>query len=426
VRVDLDPSGRRRRDDPATMQPVARSYSAKEIATEAAVPEERVVWLASLGVLPRLGAEGFSLGSILLTKVLSALLEAGLPKSTIELIAAEVRLNSGHVDEYLPYEPGARSTRSFAEFQAAMGPGGAVLPTVYRTLGLPPPDPSEPIHVDEEEILERFLAVWRPAGENDSILRAARLIGEGTRIVMLGSVDVVDEQIATPARERVFRGEVDRYPEEATLAFTTLTGLLPRMFSWLGARFLEQRVTGGFVDGMEELLAARDLAPPPPATPPPAIVFVDISGFTRLTEQRGDETAVLAATSLQRHADAVATSHGGRLVKLLGDGAMLRFPEAAGATDAALELVETMSREGVLSAHAGVHAGPVIERDLDIFGRTVNLASRIAAIAEPGEVLVTEVVVHAVRDRPFDLHSLGERSLKGITEPVPLFRVAHA
>src|SRR5918996_6141624 len=112
---------------------------------------------------------------------------------------------------------------------------------------------------------------------------------------------------------------------------------------------------------------------PHQATPPPAIVFADISGFTRLTEQRGDETAVLAATSLQRHADAVATSHGGRLVKLLGDGAMLRFPEAAGASDAALELVETMSREGVLSAHAGVHAGPVIERDLDIFGRTVNL-----------------------------------------------------
>jgi adenylate cyclase len=110
---------------------------------------------------------------------------------------------------------------------------------------------------------------------------------------------------------------------------------------------------------------------------------VDLSGFTRLTRERGDESAVVAATSLQRHADATATLHGGRLVKLLGDGAMLRLGDATVGVEAALDLVETMTDEGALAPQAGINASPVIERDLDVFGQTVNLPSRIAAVAGP-------------------------------------------
>ena len=112
-------------------------------------------------------------------------------------------------------------------------------------------------------------------------------------------------------------------------------------------------------------------------------MFVDLSGYTAFTSERGDESAVRAASSLQREADAAATRHGGRLVKLLGDGAMLRLADATVGVRAALDLVDTMSSEGALSSHAGVHAGPVIERDLDVFGQTVNMASRIATWPVP-------------------------------------------
>ena len=135
------------------------------------------------------------------------------------------------------------------------------------------------------------------------------------------------------------------------------------------------------------------------------------------------ESAVLAASSLQREADAAATRHGGRLIKLLGDGAMLRLADAAVGVSAALELVETMSGEGVVSSHAGVHAGPVIERDLDVFGQTVNLASRIADAAGPGEVLASEAVAEAAGDGGFAFERLREADLKGIPDPVPLYRV---
>jgi hypothetical protein len=78
-------------------------------------------------------------------------------------------------------------------------------------------------------------------------------------------------------------------------------------------------------------------------------VFADLSGVTEFTEQRGDQTAVLTATSLQRQADAVAAGRGGRVVKLLGDGALLRFSDARSAVEAALELVETVGRGRVRS-----------------------------------------------------------------------------
>jgi adenylate cyclase len=146
-------------------------------------------------------------------------------------------------------------------------------------------------------------------------------------------------------------------------------------------------------------------------------------GFTTLTRERGDESAVVAASSLQREADAAAARHGGRLVKLLGDGAMLRLDDATVGVGAALDLVGTMSGRGALSSHAGVHTGPVIERDLDVFGQTVNLASRIADAAGPGEVLASEAVAEAADDGAFAFERIEETDMKGLPEPVPLFRV---
>jgi adenylate cyclase len=145
-----------------------------------------------------------------------------------------------------------------------------------------------------------------------------------------------------------------------------------------------------------------------------------------LTREHGDESAVIAATSLQHHADATATRHRGRLVKLLGDGAMLHLTDSTAGIHAALDLVETMNDEGALSAHAGVHAGSVIERDLDVFGQTVNLASRIADTAGPGEVLASEAVVHSSDDPSFAFERTDEVELRGLPGAITLFRVSRS
>ncbi len=379
--------------------------------------------MTSIGLISPDEAGRYTLGAVLAVKMASALLEAGVPAGSIERAATEGLLSFRRTDEYLPYEPGPRSGRTFAEFQASAGPRAELLPAVYEVLGLPTPDPSAPIHLDEEALFEGFLDAWAMTPDEDSLIRAGRLMAQGTRAAILGWMDLQDEQLAEPARERLLRGELEEFPDDVRVAFIKATRLAPEMFTWLSARYLEHRSVSGIVEGFERFLASRGLAPIPEPPSPPAIVFVDLSGFTRLTRERGDESAVAAATSLQRHADTTASRHGGRLVKLLGDGAMLRLSDASVGLDAALDLVETMSGEGALSSHAGVHAGPVIERDLDVFGQTVNLASRIADVAGPGEVLASRAVADVAGDGTFGFERMQDAELKGLPEPIALFRV---
>lgn len=401
---------------------MARTFSAEEIAAEAGVPQDRIAWLVSIGIVNPSQTGTMRFGDVFRAKLVSALLDAGLPEAVLERAAAEGWLNLDHVDAYLPNEPSPRSSRTFADFVTSGGPSASLLPSVYEVLELPRPDPSVPIHVDEEAMFERFLEGWRLASGDEVLLRAARLLGEGTREVAIGWTELLDEQMGRPAQERMLRGEIDRFPREVTLAVAALVRLAPEMFAWLSSRYIEQRFVAGIVEGVERYLASHELVPMPQSQPPPAIVFVDLSGFTRLTEERGDDAAVRSATTLQRYADAVATRRGGRLVKLLGDGALLRFSEVKHGVEAALDLVEIMGAAGSLSAHAGIHAGPVIERDLDLFGRTVNLASRIASVAGPGEVLASRAVVEAADDASLRFERVDERTFKGISDPVTLFR----
>jgi class 3 adenylate cyclase len=405
---------------------VPRTYSAAEVADEAACPEQRVIWLSGLDLITPDENGRFTFGSVLVTKMVSALLASGVPAESIERAATEGFLRFQRTDEYLPYEPGPRSGRTFAEFQSGAGPRAELLPAIYEVLGLPKPDPRAPIHRDEEELFERFLDAWSMAPDRDALLRAARLMAQGVRAALLGWADLWSEQLAEPARARLFRGELTEFPDDVRVALTKATHLAPEMFVWLSARYLEHRSVNGIVEGFERFLASKGMAPIPAPPSPPAIVFVDLSGFTHLTREHGDESAVVAATSLQRSADATAARHGGRLVKLLGDGAMLQLPHPTVGVEAALELVETMHGEGALTSHAGVHAGPVIERDLDVFGQTVNLASRIADVAAAGEVLASEVVAAATGDASFGFERIDDAELKGLPSPVPLFRVTRA
>ena len=161
----------------------------------------------------------------------------------------------------------------------------------------------------------------------------------------------------------------------------------------------------------------------PHAVRPPAVAFVDLTGFTTLTERRGDEAAAKTAAGLLELAEAAGRREGGRVVKELGDGVLLRFPDAERALRAVRELVGSTTDAGLPAAHAGIAAGPVVVRDGDVFGRTVNLASRIADLAGPGEVIVEEGVVVALPRGTAAFEPIGRVQLKGIADPVALWRV---
>jgi class 3 adenylate cyclase len=111
----------------------------------------------------------------------------------------------------------------------------------------------------------------------------------------------------------------------------------------------------------------------------PAMCFLDLVGYTRLTEEHGDPAAAELAETLAVLVGRSSREHGGVPVKWLGDGVMVYFREPAGAVLAALGLVEELPAAGLPPAHVGVAAGPVVAQGGDYFGRTVNLAARIAA-----------------------------------------------
>jgi adenylate cyclase len=147
---------------------------------------------------------------------------------------------------------------------------------------------------------------------------------------------------------------------------------------------------------------------------PPAMCFLDLTGYTRLTEERGDAAAADLAARLARLVRRSAQEHDGTPVKWLGDGVMFYFREPGAAVLAALEMVEVVGSHGLPPAHVGIHAGPVIFQEGDYFGRTVNLAARIAEYARPGEVLVSQEVVDAAEGGPVTFTEIGPVELKGV------------
>jgi len=154
--------------------------------------------------------------------------------------------------------------------------------------------------------------------------------------------------------------------------------------------------------------------------------FLDVTGYTRLTEERGDEAAADLAASLGTLVRSSSQKHGGQPVKWLGDGVMFYFPDPGSAVLAALDMVDGVARHGLPPAHVGIHAGPVVFREGDYFGRTVNIAARIAEYARPGEVLVSQEVVDAAAGTPVAFTDIEPVELKGVSGTLRLHRAQRA
>jgi class 3 adenylate cyclase len=161
-----------------------------------------------------------------------------------------------------------------------------------------------------------------------------------------------------------------------------------------------------------------------------AVWFADLVGYTRLCQQNEPEALRLWHV-FKGVARTVVDRHGGRLVKFLGDGAMAEFASSDAAVRAASGLLRAFAATVEAEAlHAngirvGVHVGDIVVTDGgDLHGDGVNVASRIQAVGNPGEVWVSEDVWRQLRQRPeFRFQAQGERELKGIERPLPMYSV---
>jgi adenylate cyclase len=154
---------------------------------------------------------------------------------------------------------------------------------------------------------------------------------------------------------------------------------------------------------------------------PPAICFLDITGYTRLTQERGDDVAAHLADELARLVQRTSLQHGGKPVKWLGDGVMFWFRDPGPAVVAALRMVEGLVAAGLPPAHVGLDAGPVVFQQGDYFGQTVNVAARIADFARPGEVLVSHAVTQAAQGQDVAFGDIGSVELKGVQGTTHLY-----
>ena len=113
-------------------------------------------------------------------------------------------------------------------------------------------------------------------------------------------------------------------------------------------------------------------------------------------------------------------------MKWLGDGVMFYFADSAPSVLAALEIVEGAASHELPPARVGIHAGPVVFQEGDYFGRTVNIAARIAEHAGPGQVLVTQEVVAVAEGTPVTFTDIGPVELKGVSEAIRLHSARRA
>ncbi|HVX34529.1 MAG TPA: adenylate/guanylate cyclase domain-containing protein [Solirubrobacterales bacterium] len=180
--------------------------------------------------------------------------------------------------------------------------------------------------------------------------------------------------------------------------------------------FIEQDVVGHMETGGEQSTAELELGHV--AT---TLCFIDLTGFTRFTEEEGDIEALDVVENFVETVEATLPPEA-TIVKTIGDEVMVVSPDAAALTEWAVAFLGRFDRRP--QPRVGIHSGDAVYRDGDYFGNSVNLAHRIVNRAVAGEVLVTDRVAATLADRPgLRLEPIGEVSLKGFPVPTELFAV---
>lgn len=160
------------------------------------------------------------------------------------------------------------------------------------------------------------------------------------------------------------------------------------------------------------------------------VVFVDLTGSTRVFEAIGNARAATTVTHLIQWIGSNCELHGGRVVKTLGDGIFAIFPESSSAIAAVIELqrdhqkrVMTWPEPLRMELQIGVARGEVVEVDGDFYGDAVNLASRLSDLAGPGQIWASKAVVSDLREGGVRRRNLGPISIRGKNETPVVYRI---
>jgi adenylate cyclase len=401
-----------------------KGLSAARLADLAGVTAAEVERLVDLGVLvARNGGEPFLEIDVPKVRLAAACEQAGLPMAGIASAIRAGRLSFTFL-EAAPFRRWAvRSGRTYRQVSQDTGIPLETLGAVLESMGFARVGPDEPMREDELEVVP-MLQLGLASGIFDPawLARLGRAHVEGLRLIVTAWGEAYQARF-----EGTLRASSGDQPTAMTRAAQLGVAFEPLVDPMLLAIYRRQQElnwTEGLVERIENELEAAGVLGRPGRVP--AMCFLDLTGYTRLTEERGDAAAAGLAETLALLVGRSAREHGGVPVKWLGDGVMVHFRKPAGAVRSALQLVEEVPEAGLPPAHVGVAAGPVVVQGGDYFGRTVNLAARIASRAGPGQVLVSQSVAEAAPPAGVVFSEAGEVELKGFVRPVRLLEARRA
>jgi adenylate cyclase len=335
-------------------------------------------------------------------RLLESLEAAGFAVDELKAAVAEDRL------ALLPVERVLAGRYTARELEEQTGVPVAVMLRIRRSLGLPEGTADEKLFSDEDIAAARSIQEYLDAGfSEDAMVEITRVLGEGMARLSAASGFVFAETFlrAGDSEDEVAWRFAD-LADNLTPLFEPILGAAFRAHQWANVR---RNVLS------RDELASGQVIPEQELT----VCFADLVGFTRLgseldTGLLGDVVGTFSQLAAEV-ADAPV-----RLIKTIGDAALLVSTQPGPLVDAALTLVDQVDAEDLPAVRAGIAWGPAIPRSGDLYGHAVNLASRVTGIARPSSVLCTKEVHDAAEE--FEWSFAGNHRLKGIADSVPLYR----
>ncbi len=390
-------------------------FSDQEAAVQVGVEPAFLARLVDLGIVTPTVPDRYSKADVRRVMMARSLEEAGI---SIELVADAIQKRALSLDflDAPSYERfTALTSETFQEVSKRTGVSFELLSLAREAIGFAPPSPDDRLREDEMEVVP-FLEVFSEGFRPIAVERLLRAYGDSTRRITEAEGAWWTSEVIEPA---VAAGKGPEEIANAELANRSAPAAERALLAMYHAK-QARSWTANIITGFEQLMAEAGIHSR--LERPPAICFLDITGYTRLTQERGDEEAASLASTVAKLVQRTSLQHGGKPIKWLGDGVMFYFPDPGPGVACALEMVAGLADSGLPPAHVGLHRGPVLHQEGDYFGQTVNIAARIADYARPGEVLVSEAMADGSQDVGVAFQDIGSVELKGLSGTMRLFQ----
>jgi adenylate cyclase len=381
--------------------------STSEVAERAGVTPATVRRWVAQGVIPQYHGT-WTPEAAAQARVVARMRARGHPLDQIRQATDEGRLAFAYVEELFPSTDSAYTLAAAAQ-ETGLEP--ALIERISMAIGLRPVE-SEGFSEADVQLLRYISAVLASGFPLVAMLQLVRVYGQALAQIADAEVRLFHLYVHEPMlREGVSGLEMAEHMEHLAREILPLSSpVMDHVHQHFLQHFVEQDVVGHMeadLDGAAAGLGRMRVA----------VAFADLAGYTRLTEEEGEESAVDA---VERFVEAVEITlpDEARIIKTIGDEVMIVGSDPATLTDWAVGF-QSMQSERPLP-RIGIHYGWAIYRDGDYYGRDINIAARVAARSAGGEVLLTKPVVdHAGSHLAFE--RIAEVRLKGFTEPTEIF-----